>query len=391
MAEEKRGLGVGYNRPMRYLWAAACVSVFGVCLLLAVSRPPEIPFEKHTLDLGANETCAFADVNGDGRLDVISGENWYEAPKWVKHHFRDLNFANNYIDDFSDLPIDVNGDGLADVVTASWFSKSLSWWENPGTKGGSWKEHEIQSKYPVEFAFLVDLQNTGKARDLLPQFGDGSAPLTWYELTVKGDWEAHIVSPKSWGHGIGVGDVNGDGRNDILTPKGWFEAPTDPHLNQWYFHQDWDLGQTGFLQVMDVNGDGRPDVVGSMAHDYGVFWLERTIDNKWTKHMIDASWSQAHALSIVDFGGGRKGLLTGKRYMAHDIDPGAREPLGIYFYEMLRSGGSLQWVRHVVDYSTRTGAGMQIAVADYDGDGDLDFAVGGKSGLYLFENLTKRK
>ena len=79
--------------------------------LLASGRPVDIAFEKLTLDLGANETCAFADINGDGRLDIVSGENWFEAPKWTRHHFRDLPFTNNYIDDFSDLPLDVNGDG----------------------------------------------------------------------------------------------------------------------------------------------------------------------------------------------------------------------------------------------------------------------------------------
>jgi hypothetical protein len=77
--------------------------------------------------------------------------------------------------------------------------------------------------------------------------------------------------------------------------------------------------------------------------------------------------------------------------MAHNgHDPGEREPLGIYWYEPLRgSNGALEWARHVIDYSTRTGAGMQVATADYDGDGDIDFAVGGKSGLFLFENKTR--
>ena len=120
-------------------------------------------------------------------------------------------------------------------------------------------------------------------------------------------------------------------------------------------------------------------------------WKCKGADGHWTKHMIDSTWSQSHAMTLVDLrGSGHKGLLTGKRYLAHDHDPGAREPLGIYWYEPLKTpDGKVEWARHILDYSTRTGGGMQIPVADLDGDGDPDFAVAGKSGLYLFENLTK--
>jgi hypothetical protein len=362
----------------------------------AATRPMEIPFEKHTLDLGANETCAMADVNGDGRVDIISGENWYEAPQWTKHRFRDLNFTSNYVDNFSDLPVDVNADGRVDVISVAWFSRRIAWFENPGTPAQPWKEHTFETGSPVEFAFLVDLDNDGKARELLPQFGDAKTPLAWYGISSRGTFEKHVVSPQSYGHGIGAGDVNGDGRNDILTPKGWFEAPADPRKGDWILHGGFPEGtQFGFMHVMDVNGDGRNDIVTSHAHDYGVFWFERGEGEKWVKRVIDDSWSQAHALTLVDLNGdGRKDILTGKRYMAHNgHDPGEREPLGIYWYEQLWSADKtkFEWVRHVIDYGSRTGAGMQIPVADLDGDGDLDFAVGGKSGVFLFENRTKSR
>ena len=366
-------------------------------MIAASVRSPEIAFEKHTIDLGSSETCAFADINGDGRLDIVSGEFWYAAPAWTPNRFRELSFVNpnldNYIDNFSDLPLDVDGDGHIDIVSCSWFARKLVWYRNPGKGRGTWSERPIESGHNVEFAFLVDLDNDGKAREVLPQFGGQKSPLTWYEAkdgaTIK-----HVVSVTSYGHGIGAGDVNGDGRNDIVTPKGWFEAPADPRSGEWKMHADFDLGATGFIYVLDVNGDSRNDLLTTMAHDYGMFWMERGDGNTWTKRLVDDTWSQAHASTLIDLNrDGRLDLLTGKRFMAHAHDPGAREPLGIYWYEFGKSadGKKIDFARHVIDYSTRAGAGMQIAVADIDGDGDLDFAVGGKSGLFLFENRTRKK
>jgi hypothetical protein len=366
-----------------------------------------VPFRKHTLDLGANESCTVADVNQDGRLDIISGENWYEqlpaaargsGPRWIKHKFRTIPYLRFYVDNFSDLAIDVDGDGYPDVVSCSWDTKRLFWCHNPGGKPGPWHETEIQDGYHVEFAFLVDLLNTGRAREVLPEFGNLDAPLSWYEIVGSGEeahWVRHEVSDRSYGHGIGAGDVNGDGRNDIITPRGWLEAPPDPRTGPWTFHPEFDMEErVGFIYVHDVNGDGVPDLVTSAAHDYGIFWYEQKKDSSgnrtWTKHMIDNSWSQSHAMTLADLNGdGKLDLITGKRYFAHNgHDAGGHEPLGVYWYEPITVNGALQWKRHIIDYSTRTGGGMQIPVVDIDGDGDLDIVVAGKSGLYLFENLT---
>jgi hypothetical protein len=364
--------------------------------LLEAGRPPEIPFDKVMLDGGANEPCVFVDVNRDGKLDLVAGENWYEAPSWKKHAFREIFYSNNYIDAFSDLPVDANGDGYPDIVTVGWFSKLMSLWINPAKSGGAWKKVSVQEGFNIEFAFLVDIDNDGKAQEVLPQFGNKNAPLTWYEFK-DGKGIPHTVSPQSYGHGIGAGDVNGDKRTDILTPMGWFEAPADPRNGEWKWHGDfadqkpvWSLG---FMHVIDIDGDGRNDILTSKAHDYGIFWLKNLGDGKWQESMIDDSWSQAHATTLVDLNGdGRKDLLTGKRFMAHNgRDPGEKEPLGVYWYEYRRTddGSRIEWIKHVIDYSTRTGGGMQIPVADYDGDGDLDFATAGKSGLFLFTNRTR--
>ena len=101
-----------------------------VVIVLLVSPPPtrspDIPFRSLLIDNGASETAAVVDVNKDGKLDIISGEHWYQAPSWTKHKFRELNFTNNYYDNFSDLPVDVNGDGYPDLVRVTWFAKKIS-------------------------------------------------------------------------------------------------------------------------------------------------------------------------------------------------------------------------------------------------------------------------
>jgi hypothetical protein len=349
-------------------------------------RPPELNFSKTMLDAGAAETAAIADINGDGKMDIVCGESWYAAPTWKKTQFRELNFDNNYVDAFSDLPLDVDGDGNIDIITATYFQKKLSWYKNPGKGAGKWVETVIDTAGPIEFAFLVDLDNDGKANEVLPQYG-GKTETAWYRF-ANGKWEKHIASPLNLGHGIGAGDINKDGRTDILTPAGWLEAPANPQQSNWIFHRDFPaLKSLSFMYVLDVNGDGRNDIVTGNAHDYGVFWLEQNTGGTFEIRMIDDSWSQPHAITMVDLNkDGRPDFLTGKRYMAHNgKDPGEREALGIYWYEFHKdTSGKLQWIKHVLDYSTRTGGGMQMPVADINGDGRLDFVAPGKSGLYLF-------
>jgi hypothetical protein len=400
--------------------------------MCGVVAQADLRFRMVQIDAGPAESMAVADFNNDGKLDIVSAESWYEAPRWTKRSVRSIPVSSGYVDSFSDLPLDVDGDGFTDVIQIGYFARRIVWMKNPGTSGSTWTEQLIDAVGPTEFAFLVDLDNDGKADDLLPQFtGAAGAPLTWYDLQ-NGQWARHVVSTRSYGHGIGAGDVNGDKRNDILTPQGWLEAPADPRAaGMWTFHPtDWQQrmipaptagtaspttpppmtgaptipaglqstppagargAEWGFLYVLDINGDGRNDVLTTSAHSYGICWFEQRPENVWQQHVIDASWSHSHASVLADINGdGRPDLVTGKRFQSRNAPaPGDNDPLGIYWYEFKAAPDTVAWTRHTIDYGSKAGGGLQMAVRDIDGDGDMDVISAGKSGLFLAENLTR--
>ena len=212
------------------------------------------------------------DVDGDGKLDIVCGDTWYQAPDWKPHHVRDVQRMGTYYSDFATYPLDVNGDGQTDYLTASYFGKNVGWVENPGKGGTAWTYHEVDVPGPSEAAVMVDLTGDG-----IPDFLPNSVNVVaWYEVVKKADGKGFDIKKHDFGtqaasHGVGSGDVNGDGRVDLLTPKGWFEAPADPAHETWTWHPDWNLGATG-IQILarDVDGDGLPDLVYGMGHDYGL-------------------------------------------------------------------------------------------------------------------------
>lgn len=188
----------------------------------------------------------------------------------------------------------------------------------------------------------------------------------------------------------GFGDINGDQREDILFQNGWYERPAgDPLAQTWTLHSDWDWKHSSCpMIVTDLNGDGKNDVIRGNAHAYGLFWMEqlpaKAGKTQWVEHVIDDSWSQAHALAWVDLDGdGNKDLITGKRVRAHSgRDPGADEPAAMYYYTWDKK--TKTFTRKII--AKGVGTGLFIRTADLDENGKLDIVVSGKSGTYLLLN-----
>lgn len=362
----------------------------------------EVKFVMHRVGTFRSEACGVGDFNNDGKLDIVAGPYLYLAPDWKPQKIRELggkvdDQGKGYYDDFANAAMDVDGDGLLDIISCSWFKKRSIWYRNPGKAGGLWPESVIENNGNFEGGDLWDLLGNGRHNVFVPT----TQRTVWYEFGVGADgkrgFTTHVVSEKPLVWGVGVGDVSGDGRPDILRPNAWFEAPADVRNGKWIEHplalagKDGKVEDTAQIWTFDVNGDGLNDIVYSSAHSYGVFWCEqvrRGSEIEWKRHVIDDTWTQAHALTLADINGdGVPEIITGKRFMAHNgDDPDEFGPLGVYYYSLKR-GPTPVWTKHVITYNEGVGSGVNIVAVDLTGSGRIDIITTGKfGGPVWFEN-----
>jgi dienelactone hydrolase len=339
--------------------------------------------------------CAAMDINRDGKLDIIAGNSWYEAPTWRKHFTRDVERIRDRFDDYSHLPWDVNHDGWIDYVSANYRSESIYWVEHPGTPDRPWRKHVVDTPGPMETGRLYDIDGD-RQLDLLP---NGVVFAAWWELgppsdgdtTRRPNWIRHDLPPQVAGHGIGFGDINSDGRGDVVGPRGWAEAPVDRRADRWLWHPDFELDRDASIPivVLDVDRDGDNDLIWGRGHHIGLYWLEqrrRSGTTEWVRHTIDTSWSQPHSLLVADVDrDGQTDIIAGKRYLGHDgKDPGEYDPLVAYWYRF--NDPARTWSRHIISETGRAGFGLDPKAVDLDADGDVDVIAADRNGLCWFEN-----
>jgi hypothetical protein len=295
--------------------------------------------------------------------------------------------------------------------------KGAFWYENPGPEGlksgAKWKATRIHSARSMEGVIHGDIDGDGDDDILCNHWnlvpGQG---MTWLESIDKEPWLVeHVIGTEGEKHGNGLGDINGDGRTDIVTPVGWWESPAKPAEQRWTFHADYefkvDLSYAAAshpMLVYDVNEDGLNDIIVGAAHTYGLAWMEQSVDDHgkrtFTQHWVETEFGQFHTLVMDDLNGdGSPDLVSGKRLFAHHgRDISCYEPLFAFWYE-IKNG---EFTRHILSFNhlpwypgqknqnpPPVGAiavGMKANIADMDADGDNDIIVSGKSGLYVFYN-----
>lgn len=358
----------------------------------------DLQFKQERIGTGTYEAASVFDVDRDGVFDIVSGEYWYPGPSFAAaQKICDIMANGDYFDDFSNNPMDVNGDGYDDIVFGGWWGKSMGWRENPGKKDVEWTNHVVAEVGNVERNCFYDIDGDG-----YDEVFSQTKPVHFFRLIRDkdgkgtGKFEHYTINTGGGGHGFGAGDLNGDGRMDLVFAGGWLEAPEDPFdVEAWKWHGVFDFGQASVpIIVYDVNKDGLNDLIVGAAHGYGLWWYEQQKNSDgeqtWTEHVIEEDRSQFHEMQLADLDNdGEPELITGKRYRAHSgNDPGANDPLGLYYYTI--DEGAFE--RHTVSYGKpgmASGTGIYLWIADIDGNGWKDIVAPGKEGLYLFRNMGK--
>lgn len=374
---------------------------------ISTQRAPGVSFERTVIDREfRSEGVAVADVNRDGRTDILAGNLWYEAPDWTPHEIQPVqkfDAAKGYSNSFVNFADDINGDGWPDQILIDTPGiPPVFWRENPKSKGGHWTEHKIFKNACNESPAYAPLIGKDSRRALVFSYDDSQ--MAWYEPAEdpSKDFTARLIGEKipkdkakehgvyRYSHGLGIGDIDADGLKDVIIRTGYWRQPADARRNgQWEFVPA-DLGDDcAQMHVYDVNSDGLPDVVSSSAHGIGIWWRRQTKtadgQRRFVKYVIDDSFSQSHALEMADINGdGLPDLVTGKRFWAHgpkgDVDPNA--PAVLVWYELKRDKSGVRWIKHLIDDDS--GIGTQFVVADINNDRKPDIVTSNKKGVHVF-------
>ncbi|CAN5424795.1 hypothetical protein BH11PLA2_BH11PLA2_44080 [soil metagenome] len=381
-----------------------------------------LKFTRTTIDSKfQSEGCAVADVNKDGHMDVINGEFWYEGPDFKSKHEMQKpgeygDGEKGYSHSFCVWMDDINGDGFPDCIVIDFPGTPCYWLENPKGKDDHWKKHPIWHSACNETPLYKDLFGTGK-RVLIMGFqpkgvkeADNLGRMAYFTPNTKdlnAEWEMHPLSDEAkpgqpipgtmkFSHGLGVSDMNGDGRLDVLASGtntkgagGWWEQPEKADgVTPWKFHPFKFGDACADMYAADLSGTGKMDLLCTSAHYTGFWQLKNRGTNLEPVYdkvdLFPGLITETHAAHFVDLDGdGLRDLVTGKRFYSHGKrEKGWDMPAVVTWFKASKTAdGAITFTPHVLD--DNSGIGTQFEIADVNKDGKLDIITSNKKGTHV--------
>jgi hypothetical protein len=309
---------------------------------------------------------------------------------------------------------DFTGDGWPDVLATE--SRQMALYVNPRGEPRRWDRHLVLPGVTTELTVMDDIDRDGRP-EIVYAIANVLAYAKYDPANPTQPWAVHRISAPDVGyfHGLGAGDVNGDGRSDILQAGGWWEQPAvAPNVGLWRYHPvafgRWNRSEGaggGNIAVFDVNGDGMNDVVSSLsAHGFGLAWFQQKRDAAgnitFERHMImddfaaadrnagGVPFSQLHSGVVpADLDGdGVLDFVTGKRHWGHRESYTDSDPHGaavLYWYRTVRTPSEPGGVRFVPELiHNRSGVGSLFKVSDLNADGAPDIITSANRGTFIF-------
>ena len=385
-------------------------------LLLALMAPYGQTYKIHEFEFSSLtgefycEGATAGDLSGDGVMDIVYGPFWYEGPDFKKVHtyYEQEPFSiETYSNCFFLYTYDFDEDGRLDILRIGFPGEEAAWYRNPGTDSDAWTMHQIADEVSNESPTFADI--TGDGRPELVAINDGRYAYAEPGPDPRQPWPFKPISAdrelQRFTHGMGIGDVNGDGRPDLLEATGWYEQPASLEGDPEWIHHPYAFARGGSqMFAYDVDGDGDNDVItAEYAHGWGLEWHEQVRDATggidFVPHTIMGEtaaenpygvfFSQLHAMDFVDMDGdGLKDIVTGKRYWAHmGKDPGGTMPTVLYWFKLTRTGIGVDFVPYLI--GEQTGLGTQLVVRDLNDDALPDIIIGNKKGAAYYIHRTR--
>ncbi len=357
------------------------------------------------------------DLDRDGTLDVVSGPYYYLGPDYTRRHELYVAPAQSptasFAPTWTDYTFDFTGDGWPDVLTGE--SRPMTLYINPRGEPRRWTGHRVLPQITSEFTTMQDLDGDGTPEIVFVMGGVGGtiAYAKVHPTDPTQPWPVFPISEPGlgFGHGLGTGDLNGDGRIDVVQAAGWWEQPPPRTTGPWRYHPvafgRWGRAEGAggaLMAVYDVNGDGHNDVVtGLNAHGFGLAWFEQRRDASgamsFVRHMIiddystrnagDVTMSEMHAAVVADVDGdGIPDFITGKRVFSHQesyVDPDPHGLPALYWFRTVRNPnapGGAEFVPELIH--NRSGVGAQFTAVDLNKDGRLDIVTATNRGTFIF-------